>query len=137
MRNLLTTALAGTGLLICSLTANAQYRDQDRYPYNNQYGYQQNGGDHDWVFDRLQRDLDRASASATGGAGDRMRIERARQELNQLQASVDTGNFDRRDIDRAAMALQEVTSSNRMPDWARNRLSDDLSQLRDNFRSSR
>jgi hypothetical protein len=135
MRNLLMTALAGSGLLLCSLTATAQDRDRDRDDYyNHQNGYyQQDGGEHVWLFNRLRSDLDRASTNEVPGSGDRMRIDRARHELNELQAKVSSGNYDRRDIQEAASAVDRVMDNNHMPDWARNRLSDDLGRLQ-NFR---
>lgn len=134
MRNLLMTALAGSGLLLCTLTATAQNRDRDRDDYYNQNGYyQQNRGEHEQVFNRLRRDLDQASANTVPGTGDRMRIDRARQEINELQAKVNSGNFDQRDIREANQAVDRVMDQNHMPDWARSQLNNDLINLR-NFR---
>ncbi len=136
MRSLLMTVLAGSGLLLCCLTASAQDRDRDRDDYyrNNQYGYQQQqqyGGEHVWLFNRLRRDLDRVSANAVPGTGDQMRIDRARQEINELQERVNSGNYDDRDLQEAVRAVDRVMDQNHMPDWARNRLSDDLNRLRE------
>ncbi|HKE27757.1 MAG TPA: hypothetical protein VKB88_35620 [Bryobacteraceae bacterium] len=131
MRNLLVTALTGSGLLFggLTLTAQNQYRYRsDQYSYSEQQSDQQTT-----MFNRLRRDLDRVSDNSIAGTGDHLRIDRARQEINELQARVDNGTFDERDIDHAVMAVQRVLDDNHMPDWARNRLSDDLGQLR-NFR---
>jgi hypothetical protein len=134
MRNLLMTALAGSGLLLCSLTATAQNRDRDRDDYYNQNGYtQQNRGEHVWLFNRLRRDLDRVSANAIPGTGDQMRIDRARHEINELQAKVNSGNYDERDIREATQAVDRVMDQNHMPDWVRSQLNNDLANLQ-NFR---
>lgn len=127
------TALAGSGILLCSLTATAQNRDRDRDGYNQNGYYQQNRGEHVWVFNRLRRDLDRVSANAVPGTGDRMRIDTARHELNELQAKVNFGNYDQRDIREASQAVDRVMDQNHMPEWARSQLNNDLANLQ-NFR---
>ena len=127
MKHLLIKTLAGSGLLLMTLTASAQY-----YPRPEQREYQDDRDvrDHGRVFDRVRGDLDRAQAGALPFTADRTRLMRAREEVNDCQRMLSAGDYDRRQFDEAVVAVQRVAQLNRLSDYTRDNLYDDIRDLR-------
>jgi hypothetical protein len=128
MRNLMTKAIAGAGLLFCAMSANAQY------PYQTpQSQYQQNWGDRgiERTLNRVQNDLDRAALSPWLDRDDRFRIETARQQVSDIQYRLNSGQFDQRELNEAIVALRRVVNNNQLNPGVRMRLENDLVRMRD------
>jgi hypothetical protein len=129
MRNLMTKAVAGAGLLFCGITANAQY------PYQTPRGqYQRNRSDLrdvDRVLSRAQNHLERATLNSGMDRDDRRRIDTAQQELSDIQLRLANGQYDQRELNEAILALRRVVNNNQLPQAARFRIENDLNQLRE------
>ena len=125
MKHLLMKAVAGSGLLMMTLTASAQYqprRDyQDRDRIQDPY--------HDRLFERLRSDLDRAHASTVPETAERDRVIRAEERVDEYQRMINSGDFDRRMFDATIAAVQQVVDMNRLPDDSRGLLVDDIRAL--------
>jgi hypothetical protein len=127
MRNLMTKAIAGAGLLFCAMNANAQY------PYETPRSLSQlNRYDRetDRILDRVRAHLNRASISPWTDRDDRMRIEAARQQVGDLAYRVENGNFDQAELNEAIVAVRRVVNNNQLNPNLRMRLENDLNQLR-------
>ena len=127
MRHLLIKTLAGSGLLLLTLTASGQN------PPRNEYGYQMDqreARDYDRFFERVRGDLDRASAAALPFTDERDRVTRAREEVSECQRALMAGDYDRRTFDEAIFAIQRVVDLNRLSDRNRDYLLDDVRELR-------
>jgi hypothetical protein len=126
MKHLLIKTLAGSGLLLMGLTASAQ-----SYPRPEQRQYQDERDVREGrVFDRVRADLDRVQAGALPFTADRTRVMRAREEVNECQRILNAGDYDRREFDEAIGALQRVAQLNRLSDYTRDNLYDDIRDLR-------
>ena len=129
MRNLMTKAVAGAGLLVCGLTANAQYPYQT--PQGQYQRYRSDSRDVDRVLSRAQNHLDRATLNFRMDRDDRFRIETAQQQLSDVQLRLANGQYDQRELNQAIMALRRVVNNNQLPEAIRFRIENDLNQLRE------
>src|ERR1043165_9939718 len=130
MRNLVIKAVAGAGLLLSGITASAQYpyqyqpRDQARYRYNDTQDERQ-------LVERIQADLNRASASFFMSSSDRYRIDAAREQLNDVENLLNSGTLNRRELGEAMFALRRVLNSNTLSERSRDMLENDLNRLQE------
>jgi|RhiMethySRZTD1v2_1073278.scaffolds.fasta_scaffold229480_2 hypothetical protein len=129
MRNLMTKAVSGAGLLFCSLTASAQYPYQT--PQGQYQRYRSDSRDVDRVLSRAQNHLDRATLNFRMDRDDRFRIETAQQQLSDVQLRLANGQYDQRELSQAIMALRRVVNNNQLPEAIRFRIENDLNQLRE------
>jgi hypothetical protein len=132
MKHLLMKALAGSGLLLFGLTANAQLRSRGEYAYQDRVQV-----DLHQTCDRIRADLDRAASRNLPFTAERARINTARDELNQFERGLDAGYVDGRNFDRMVAATHRVADVNAMSESNRDALSDDLNRLQDIWESSR
>lgn len=121
MKRLLATTLAGSALLLFTVSANAQYPRGDRY-YDRD-DYRNRGGG---ILERVRADVDRAESHSYANGGDRKRFDRVREELNDFQR---TGNP--HELNEAISRLQKVVNENRLAPRDRDMLADDLYRMRD------
>jgi len=130
MRGLVLSSVAGAGLVMFSMTAAAQDRDDDRY-HHDRDGYFR--GD-DWrghLFERVRIDVQHVRSVTWPGGGDQYRLGRTIDELNELQGKLVNGVFDRHELDDVIGALTKVVRDNRMSPRDRDILGDDLARLRE------
>src|ERR1700722_2243714 len=129
MKRALLTALAGSGMLLMTMTANAQPpRSEGSYqrdPYERQMVSQ------DRMFDQIRGDLDLASTTALPFSGDKDRVSIARDQLSECQRAVNSGNYDRLTFRQVISSIQRVVDLNRVTDQNRSYLVNDMNQLRD------
>src|SRR5262245_43303319 len=127
MRNLITRAIAGAGLLFCGLTANAQYPYQTpQSPYQR---YRSDLRDVERVLSRAQNHLERATLNFWIDRDDRFRIQTAQQELSDIQFRLVNGQYDQRELNQAILALRRVVNNNQLPEGIRFTIENDLNQL--------
>jgi hypothetical protein len=127
MKHLWIKTLAGSGLLLMTLTANAQYQPRHEYQYaQDERATRENHR----ALDRTRDDLDNATAVALPFTGDRNRAVRAREEINECRELLASGDYDRRQFDDAIAAVQRVADMNRLSDRTRDNLLDDVHELR-------
>ena len=133
LKHLLTMTLAGSGLLLLSATANAQYHSEYHFPdrYLVQGDRDARIQSHDRIFDRLQADLDRANDRARPFSGDQSRVARAEQNVTETRNTLATGTYDGREFDRTIASVQRVIDVNPLSEETRALLSHDVHQLRD------
>jgi hypothetical protein len=128
--------LAGTGVLIFGLAANAQYPprsgSQEGYP---RYQDEDRGRDPNVMFDRIQRNLERAQQGTFPFSAERARVSRAREALTEVQRDWNNGRLDRRALNEAIGSLERIMETNQLSDRNRDLLNFDLERLRD-FRNS-
>ena len=132
MRHLLIRSLIGSSLLALGLSVQAQ--EPQRYdPYDNRGNFQdfQNAQS---LFRQVRSDLDRAENNY-GYFGDHYWFDRVRGELSELQRQWDENEFTPRQADKVIVALERVVSENQLSFRDRDRLMDDLSRMRDFFRT--
>lgn len=122
--------LAGSGLLLLTLTASAQYPQRPPEPYPYQVQDEREARQTDRLFDRLRGDLDSAHAGTLPYSADRNRVMVARDRVEDCQRAVNAGDYDRRLFDDTIVAIQRVVDLNRLSDRTHNYLADDLNQLR-------
>ena len=127
MKQIWIKSLAGSGLLLLTLTASGQYRQNPQYPDRYQVQNEREAREHDRLFNRLRDDLDRAHASALPFSADRDRVIMARDRVDACQRAVAVGDYDRRMFDDTIIAIQRVVELNRLSDETHNYLVDDLS----------
>jgi hypothetical protein len=123
VKNLLIKTLAGSGLMLLTLTANAQYQPG---PIQ-----EQREARHDRIFDQARSDLYRAQAFAEPYYSDRDRLAAARERVNECEQAVATGQEDTRTFGEAIAGIQQVVDRNRLPDTNRDLLVEDMTALRD------
>jgi hypothetical protein len=131
MRHLILRSLAGTVVLVFGLAANAQYRPR---PVD-QTAYQDENRDANFMFERIQRNLDRVQAGTLPFTAERSRVTRAREDLGEVQRTWNHGDVDRRVLNEAIGSIQRVVDMNRLSERNHDTLLADLEQLRD-FRTS-
>jgi hypothetical protein len=119
------TALAGSGLFLTALTANAQYQPRQDYPYQTQDRRDAR------MFDQVRGDLDLAATTALPTSGDRSRVAIAREQVTGLQRAIENGEADRLTFGETTSAIQRVVDLNRLTDRDRSYLVNDMNQLRD------
>ena len=129
MRNLMSKAVMGAGLMFCGLTANAQYPYQT--PQSQYQRYRTDSRDVYRVLSRAQNHLNRATVNQWMDRDDRLRIETAQQELNDMQLRLSNGQYDQRELNQAIVALRRVVNNNQLPSATRYRIENDLTQLRE------
>jgi hypothetical protein len=120
MRRFVATILAGSALLLLTVSANAQYPRGDRY-YDRD-DYRNRGG----ILERVREDLNRAESHSYANGGDRKRFNKVREELNDFQRS---GNP--HELNEPIGRLQNVVNDNRLAPRDRDILADDLYRMRD------
>ena len=129
MRNLMSKAVMGAGIMFCGLTANAQYPYQT--PQSQYQRYRGDARDVERIVSRAQNRLERATLNSWTDRDDRFRIETAQQELNDIQLRLSNGQYDQRELNQAIMALRRVVKNNQLPSATRYRIENDLTQLRE------
>jgi hypothetical protein len=128
MKHVLLQAVAGCGLLIFGLSANAQSRDRDDHWRD----YRQSDRFYKGrLFERVRTDLERIQASTFPGTEDKYRLVRAKQELNELQSKFDDGNYDATQMQDVMAAMDRVLADNRLSERDRDNLQDDKARLRE------
>jgi len=129
MKNLLIKSLAGSGLLLMTLTASAQYQPRWDYRYQTMQDRRE-GRSYDELFDRVRDDLDRARSSTLPFTGDRNRVMRAEEQVNECQQSLKSDDFDRRTFGDTISSIQRIVDLNRLSDQNRDYLMHDINALR-------
>jgi hypothetical protein len=130
MKNILLCSVAGAGLLIFSLGAVAQDRDQDAYHSDRDaYFHDQHWRGH--LFERVREDVQHVKAATWPGGGDQYRLGATVDQLNVLQDKLANHVYDERDLDVVIGTLSRVVTDNRMAPRDRDILTDDLSRMRD------
>ena len=128
MRQLLVKSLAGSGLLLMTLTASGQWYPRPDYRYTiSQDGRE--AREQSRVFDRAQGDLDQAHSVSLPFTDDRNRIIAAQAQVGECQRLVASGEYSRRQLDEAIIAVQRVADMNRMSDRNRDSLRDDVRDM--------
>jgi len=122
-------ALAGSGLLLTTMTATAQYQPRRENVPTAQYDREM--GSHARMFDQIRGDLDLASTTALPFSGDQNRVAIARDQLNECQHAVNIGDYDRLTFGQTISSIQRVVDLNRLTDHDRSYLVNDISQLRE------
>jgi hypothetical protein len=118
----------GAGL-VAAAPAHAQdygdpyYRPVERY------------GRPDSLFDRVQRDLDRAVANPYTNGHTRRRVDDARRDVWRFQRRASEGKFDKHALDRAIGSVDEVVESDALDYRDRRELQRDVIEMRE-FRAS-
>jgi len=87
------------------------------------------------LFTSVRSDLDRAENNLPDYSADRYRFDRVRGELSELQRQWDETAYEPSQVDHVIRALDRALASNEMWGRDRDRLSADLTQLR-NFRDA-
>jgi hypothetical protein len=130
MKNILLSSVAGAGLLVFSLGAVAQDRDQDSYHSDRDaYFHDQHWRGH--LFERVREDVQHVQAATWPGGGDQYRLGATVDQLNVLQDKLANHVYDERDLDAVIGTLSRVVTDNRMAPRDRDILTDDLSRMRD------
>jgi hypothetical protein len=130
MKHILLRSIAGSSLLLLSLTLTAgpQYSpragDRDRYYDLDQYS------DRAQFFEHVRADLDRAESTASSFTADVERVNRVREDVGSFQRKLDNNYYDGRELTETIIAVQRVLDNNRLYDRTRDALVDDLNQLR-------
>jgi hypothetical protein len=118
-------ALFGAGLIAASLPAAAQQYDpyyESRAPRPRP----QNAG----LLDRVQQDLDRASAHPLLTPHARAKLGHARQKIWEFQRKFADGRFDRGALDDALGSMRHAVNNESMDYQDRTMLSNDMADLR-------
>lgn len=129
MRRGLIQSLAGCGLLLLGVAANAQFTGQEiQNPYYSQDQYQNTHS----MFEKIRADLYSAQTNAYPNyLGDGARFDVARTELQQLESNWDHGHYDSRQMENSVAAIQMVLNDNRLMGHDRDVLNADLARLLD------
>jgi len=130
MKHLLIKTLAGSGLLLISLTASGQYYPRPDYRQVQDERDAQEAREHNRVFERVRSDLDRAHAGTLPLTADRSRVVKAREDVRECERILTAGDYDRRQFDEAIVSVQRVADLNRLSDHNRDNLLDDIRDLR-------
>ncbi len=141
MRHLLTKALIGSGVLLSSITAQAQVYGSgswDRGRLSVEFGRTQNSDPSRSLFDQVRRDLGRAeSISDRYNYGrNRGHFNKVRKEMGEFQSKLANGRFDRHELDDVIKSLQRVVNDNNYGYREGDNLRADLDRLRE-FRGGR
>lgn len=130
MKHLLMKTIAGSGFLLMSLTASAQYLPRQDYPDHYQAQVDRDGAQRqNQVLDRIRTDLDRVRDDTLPFTPARDRVIRAQERVNACQRSLNTGTYDRRTFDDTISALQTVVDANHLTDQGQQYLRDDIRDL--------
>ena len=136
MRHLLTKALIGSGILLASITAQAQVYgggSWDRGRPFGEFGRNDYSDPSRGLFDQVRRDLDRAeSISDRYNYGrNRGHFKKVREEMSEFQSKLARGRFDRHELDDVIKSLQRVVNDNNYGYRDSDNLRADLDQLRE------
>jgi hypothetical protein len=133
MKSILLKGFAGAGLLVFSLTANAQDRPRDDDSYHTDRDARFHG--ENWrgsLFERVRDDVQHVRSVTTWPqGGDDYRLDRTLEELTELQNKLAQHVYDERELDQVIEALGRVASYNRMAPRDRDILTDDVSRMRE------
>ncbi len=129
MKHLLMKAIAGSGLVLFALTANAQPPRQDD-PNRYQDRDRRVDQDHDRIFDRVRADLDRVQAETQPFTAEHDRLVQAKLRVNECQRMLNDRNYDRRTFDYTVGSIQRVVELNRLSERNHDYLTDDIQALR-------
>ena len=130
MRYSFVKSLIGSSLLVLGLSIQAQATPQRYDRYDNRANFQ-DFQDAQSLFHQVRSDLDRAENSSIAPFGDRYSFDRGRGELSELQRQWDENEYTPRQADSVIAALQRVLSENNLLLRDLDRLTDDLSRMRD------
>jgi hypothetical protein len=138
MRHLALTIALVSGFWAFGLVGFAQPSNQNQPPTQTPA---RDGGENDRdyfsgpgrsrLFDRLNTDLDRATAASVPSEGDRNRVDLAKRQISEIKSRLDKGNYEHRDMEEAINAVQRILSVNRLSREDRHFLRDDLAALRE------
>ena len=136
MRKLLIPNVILSTLFACGLTAALQAAPQRYEPpqrYDNPYRASSEGDfrDGQLLFARVRSDIDRAENNLPAFSNGRYRFDRVRGELSELQRRWDESTYEPRNADDVIMALDRALSSSGLLPSDRDRLAEDMVQLRD------
>jgi len=129
MRRALLIGIAGSSLLMLTVTAGAQDRDRDEGRYHE--GARDASWWHGRLFDRVREDLDHVQASTPRFSGDQYRLVKVKHELTELQGKYNDHGYDPGAMDDVIGSLQRVVSDNTLSGRDRDMLNDDLNHLRE------
>jgi hypothetical protein len=130
--NIIVSSLLSVGLTL-GLSAAAQAAPQ-RYPdHQSPYGAYsgQDFRDSRALFDRVRSDLDIAEGNLPSYSYSRDRFDRVRGELSELQRNWDENTYEPRQADVVIAALDRVLATSDLMPRDHDRLSDDMSRLRE------
>jgi hypothetical protein len=130
--NIIVSSLLSVGLTMAP-SAFAQNAPQ-RYPApQSPYGAYSatDFRDNQALFDRVRSDLDVAEDNLPAGSYGRDRFDRVRGELSELQRHWDENTYEPRQVDVVIAAMDRVLASSDLLPRDRDRLSGDMSRLRE------
>jgi hypothetical protein len=134
MRKLLIPNIIASTVLSLGLSAALQAAPQ-RYESPYQADSRGDLRDGQLLFSRVRADIDRAEGDLPSFTNGRDRFDRVRGELSSLQRHWDESTYEPRNADNVILALNRALDSSGIPSSDRDRLAQDLVQLRD-FRDS-
>jgi hypothetical protein len=129
MKRILFPTLAGCGLILCALTANAEMPGQQlSSPLYSADEYQLAHS----MFNRIAGDLTEAEKDAHHETlSETTQFDIAQGELAALQQDWDHGKYNTQEIQRTIAAVQKVLNGNRLLGQDNNALNADVGQLID------
>lgn len=136
MRQLLIPNVILSGLLTVGLGAVLQAAPQQRYEsprgYENRYQADSANDfrDNQLLFARVRSDIDRAENNMPAFSNGRYRFDRVRGELSELQRRWDESTYEPANADDVILALNRAMDSSGILPRDRDRLADDMTQLR-------
>lgn len=136
MQHLLMKALIGSGVLLSTITAQAQVYGSatwDHGRFSGEFGRNNYSDGTGGLFDQIRRDLDRAEAiSDRYNAGrNRGHFNKVREEMGEFQSKLAKGRFDSHELNDVIKSLQRVINDNRHDYRDGDNLRADLDQLRE------
>ena len=134
MRKLLIPNIIASTVLSLGLSAALQAAPQ-RYESPYQADSRGDLRDGQLLFSRVRADIDRAESDLPSFSNGHYRFDRVRGELSELQRRWDESTYEPSNADTVIMALNRALDSSGIPLADRDRLAQDLVQLRD-FRDS-
>jgi hypothetical protein len=120
MNLLKSTGLAAALLLGFGLAAQAQFAPAAPY----------DAASVSSLVQRVHTDLNHAYRGFRFTHGDRDRLNHAEKELRDFSSKWNRGSFDKGELDDAIASVQHVLDNNHLPEFDRDALSSDVSQLR-------
>ena len=117
-------------MLLLGLSIQAQATPPRYVRYDNRANFQ-DFQDAQSLFHQVRSDLDRADNASLPLLSDRSSFDRVRGELSELQRQWDKGEYTPRQADNVIVALQRVLSENHLLLRDRDRLTEDLTRMRD------
>lgn len=124
MRHILIKSVIGSSLLVLGMSGQARAQ---RYPYEDR-PYSDDFHSNQTFFHQVRADLDRAENNSYS---DHSLFDRVRGELSELQRQWDENEYSVDQAGKVISALQMVLREDELMLRDRDRLSEDLRQLRD------